>query len=144
MMKSLNHNTKAGFTLIEIMLVIIIVVGLMAVLIPNLITSRDNAKIAQAEMYITRLAGHIALYEMTSGFPPSTVQGLRALVEKPQGEPSPRKWSQREDRIEPDPWGMEYRYEFPGRRNKKGADIYSCGPDRQPDTADDIGNWDSK
>ena len=143
-MKTLNGKANAGFTLIEIMLVIIIVVALMAVLIPNLKTALTDSKRGQAEIYINQLQGDIAIYEASNGYPPTTAQGLRALVEMPQGEPRPRKWSKREDEIKLDPWGMEYRYEFPGRRNKNGADIFSCGPDRQQDTADDIGNWRSE
>ena len=76
-----------------------------------------------------------------NGFPPTTAQGLRALLERPSMEPIPRKWSQRREKLEVDPWGMEYRYEYPGRHNKNGFDVFSCGPDRQPGTEDDIGNW---
>ena len=140
-MKTLKRTTNAAFTLIEIMLVIVIVVALMAVLIPNLKNALSDSKREQAEIYIQKLAGDISLYEMTNNSPPSTAQGLRSLVEKPEGEPRPRKWSQREDKIEPDPWGMDYRYEYPGKHNKNGYDIFSCGPDKLPDTADDIGNW---
>ena len=140
-MKTLKRTTNAAFTLIEIMLVIVIVVALMAVLIPNLKNALSDSKRGQAEIYIQKLAGDISLYEMTNNSPPSTAQGLRALVEKPEGEPRPRKWSQREDKIESDPWGMDYRYEYPGKHNKNGYDIFSCGPDKLPDTADDIGNW---
>lgn len=140
-MKRLNPKSNAGFTLIEILLVIIIIVALMAVLIPNIRNSMTDAKKGTAEMYVNKLAGDLALYEATNGFPPTTQQGLMALVQKPTTEPIPRKWSQREEKLEPDPWGMEYQYEYPGKHNKTGFDIYSAGPDRQPGTEDDIGNW---
>jgi general secretion pathway protein G len=140
-MKPLVRAANAAFTLIEIMLVIIIVVALMAVLIPNLKNALSDSKRGQAEIYVQKLSGDLSLYEMANSSPPSTAQGLRALVEMPTGEPRPRKWSQREEKIELDPWGMEYLYEFPGKRNKTGFDVYSSGPDRQPGTADDIGNW---
>jgi general secretion pathway protein G len=140
-MKRLHRNPKAAFTLIEILLVIIIVIALMAVLLPNVRTAMNDSKKGPAEMYMNKISGDLALYEATNGFPPSTQQGLRALVERPSGEPIPRKWSQREEKLEPDPWGMEYRYEYPGKHNKNGYDVFSCGPDRQPGTEDDIGNW---
>ena len=94
-----------------------------------------------AEIYVARLIGDLAGYELANGFPPSTQQGLAALVTKPTVSPIPRKWSQQEKKLERDPWGMEYKYECPGKHNKKGFDVYSSGPDRTPGTADDIGNW---
>jgi general secretion pathway protein G len=140
-MKRLSRNPTAAFTLIEIMLVIIIVVALMAVLIPNLRTALLDSKKGQAEMYIQRLSGDLSRYELANGIPPSSAQGLRALIEMPQGEPRPRRWSQLEEKIEKDPWGIDYLYEFPGRYNKGSFDVYSAGPDRQAGTSDDIGNW---
>ena len=137
-MKTLKRKTNAGFTLIEIMLVIIIIVALMAVLLPAMMTKMKQVKIDQAVIYMTTLAGDIAQYDMRNGSPPTTNQGLKALVEMPQGEPRPRRWSQFETEIRLDPWNNEYRYEFPGKRSKTGFDLYSCGPDLQPDTADDI------
>ena len=142
-MKRLAKNPSAAFTLIEILLVIVIVIALMAVLIPNLRSNLSQANKGAAEMYVQRLVGDLALYEATNGFPPTTAQGLMALVQKPTSEPIPRKWNQREDKIEKDPWGMDYIYEYPGKHNKTGFDIYSPGPDRQPGTDDDIGNWSS-
>ena len=140
-MKRLNRNSTAAFTLIEILLVIIIVIALMAVLLPNIRNALSDSRSGTAQMYVTALNGDLGLYELTNGFPPTTAQGIRALVERPSMEPIPRKWSQRREKLEVDPWGMEYRYEYPGRHNKNGFDVFSCGPDRQPGTEDDIGNW---
>jgi len=140
-MKRPKRNPNAGFTLIEILLVIIIVIALMAVLLPNVRTAMNDSKKGTAEMYVNKLSGDLALYEATNGFPPTTQQGLSALVVKPTSEPIPRKWSQREEKLEVDPWGMEYHYEYPGKHNTNGYDVYSSGPDRQPGTDDDIGNW---
>ena len=106
-MKRLNRKSSAGFTLIEILLVIIIVIALMAVLLPNVRTAMNDSKKGTAEMYVNKLSGDLALYEATNGFPPTTQQGLAALVVKPTSEPIPRKWSQREDKLERDPWGMD-------------------------------------
>ena len=141
-MKRLHRKPDAGFTLIEIMLVIVIVIALMAVLIPNVQNALNDSRRGTAEIYVRSLANDISLYEATNGYPPTTAQGLRALIEKPTSEPVPRKWSPRKDKIEPDPWGMEYKYEFPGKHNPKSFDVFSSGPDRQIGTDDDVGNWD--
>jgi general secretion pathway protein G len=140
-MKRLHKKSSAGFTLIEILLVIIIVIALMAVLLPNVRTAMSDAKRGTAEMYINKLSGDLALYEATNGRPPTTQQGLAALVVKPTSEPIPRKWSLREEKIELDPWGREYFYEAPGKHNVNGFDVYSAGADGKPGTDDDIGNW---
>ncbi len=140
-MKRLPRNSSAGFTLIEILLVIIIVIALMAVLLPNVRTAMNDSKRGTAEMYINKLSGNLALYEATNGRPPTSQQGLAALVVRPTTEPIPRKWSQREDKIELDPWGREYFYDSPGKHNVNSFDVYSAGPDGKPGTEDDIGNW---
>jgi general secretion pathway protein G len=140
-MKRLNRIPNAGFTLIEILLVIVIIISLMTVLLSTIRTKMNEAKVNTATIYANTLAQEIGRYEMTNGSPPTTAQGLRALIEKPTTEPIPRRWIQMEEKIELDPWGTEYRYEFPGKHNPKGFDIYSCGPDRQPGTDDDVGNW---
>ncbi len=114
-MKRLQRNSSAGFTLIEILLVIIIVIALMAVLLPNVRTAMNDSKRGTAEMYINKLSGDLALYEATNGRPPTSQQGLAALVVRPTTEPIPRKWSQREDKIELDPWGREYLLRLAGK-----------------------------
>ena len=140
-MKRLHRKSSAGFTLIEILLVIIIVIALMAVLLPNIQNALRDSKNGTAQIYVRSLANEISLYEATNGYPPTTQQGLAALVVRPSGEPIPRKWSQREDKIELDPWAKEYLYDSPGKHNVNGFDVYSAGPDGKPGTDDDIGNW---
>lgn len=140
-MKRLHTKSNAGFTLIEIMLVIIIVIALMAVLLPNVQNAMQRSKIGNAQIYISKLNGSLGQYELINKRPPSTEQGLRALVDKPAGDPIPRMWTQLEPKIDTDPWGMEFLYEFPGKHNPKSFDVYSAGPDRVANTEDDIGNW---
>ncbi len=139
-MKRLAPKPNAAFTLIEILLVIVIIVALMTALLSTIASKMREAKIHMAGIYVDTLAQEIGRYELTNGGPPSNDQGLRALVEKPTSQPIPRRWIQYLEKIELDPWGMEYRYRFPGTVHPKGFDIYSSGPDRQPDTADDIYN----
>jgi general secretion pathway protein G len=140
-MKRLHPKSHAGFTLLEILLVIVIIISLMAVLIGSLRSSMKEAQLNTAGIHVNRISSSIARYELSNGRPPSTEQGLRALVEKPAGEPVPRRWSQIEEKLEPDPWGEQLHYEFPGKHNTKSFDVFSSGPDRQPGTDDDIGNW---
>ena len=140
-MKRLHTKHNAGFTLIEILLVIIIIISLMAVLIPNIRNSMEESRRNTAGIYVNRIAGSIARYELTNGRPPSTEQGLASLITKPAGDPVPRRWNQIEEKLEQDPWGMEYHYEFPGKHNRTSYDVFSAGPDRLAGTDDDIGNW---
>ena len=91
---------------------------------------------------INRLTTSLTMYEMATKSPPTTEQGLKALVTKPEGV---RNWSQKaEARDLEDPWGKEFIYVYPGIHNPKSFDIFSCGPDKLPNTTDDIGNWDSE
>ena len=131
-MKRLAPKPNAAFTLIEILLVIIIIISLMAVLIPNIQNAMNQSRMGTAKIYVAKLVGDLGQYELVNKRPPSTEQGLNSLVDRPGGDPVPRMWS------------TEYQYEFPGRHNPKGFDVYSCGPDRLAGTADDIGNWDSE
>ena len=142
-MKRFDRKSTAAFTLIEILLVIIIIISLMAVLIPNIQNAMNQSRMGTAKIYVAKLVGDLGQYELVNKRPPSTEQGLRSLVEKPSGDPVPRMWSQIETKLESDPWGTEYQYEFPGRHNPKSFDVFSCGPDRLAGTADDIGNWDA-
>ena len=140
-MKRLHRKSSAGFTLIEILLVIVIIVTLMTVLLGTIRTSMNEAKINTATLYATRIAQEIERYGFSNGNYPSTAQGLRALVERPSGDPIPKKWIQIEEKLELDPWGQEYHYENPGKHNRTSFDVYSGGPDRTVGTDDDIGNW---
>ena len=77
----------------------------------------EESRQGTAQIYVQRLVGDLAMYELTNKLPPSTAQGLKALVEKPTGEPVPSRWKQSVEKLEPDPWGAAYRYEYPGRHN---------------------------
>jgi general secretion pathway protein G len=100
---------------------------------------QETAVKSHIEQYKTLLL----MYQGANGFLPSTEQGLKALITKPEIEPKPRSWRQLTDKPILDPWKQEYFYEQPGRHNPAGYDLFSAGPDRKPGTADDIGNWDA-
>ena len=86
---------------------------------------------------IQAISIQLRLYAEANGVLPTTEQGLQALVTQPQSEPRPPRWYQLCKELPQDPWNNNYIYKCPGVKNPKGYDLYSAGPDRQRDTADD-------
>ncbi len=137
------HGAR-GFTLIEVMVVVVILGILAAVVVPRIMDRPDTARITKARQDIRVLEGALNLYKLDNHFYPSTEQGLEALVQQPSGDPQPRNWKQGGyiDRLPVDPWGNPYQYLNPGAHGT--IDIYSLGADGQlggSDLAADIGNW---
>lgn len=126
-----------AFTLLEIMLVISIIVVLLGVAINKLGNQVGFAKGVAVRADINAIGTQLKLYESVNGFYPTTEQGLQALVTQPSSEPRPSHWYQLFKEIPKDPWGNNYIYLNPGRKNPNGYDLYSAGPDRRADTADD-------
>jgi|SRR5690606_23170758 len=134
-----------GFTLIEIMVVIVIIGILASLVVPRIMDEPDKAKVTAARVQIKQLESTLNLYRLHNGFYPSTDQGLEALVQKPAGSPEPRNYQQGGylPRLPQDPWGYPYLYLQPGRHG--AIDIWSQGADGQPGGEGfnaDIGNWD--
>lgn len=145
-MKKMSKNnykkTSSGFTLIEIM-VVVIIIGILAILIvPNIIGRVDDARIAKARTDIASLQTAIDMYRIDNGIYPSMQQGLTALTTKPQDPPEPMNWKGPYVKNLPkDPWGSPYQYQNPGTHG--AIDIFSFGG-QGPDAAvsdDYIGNW---
>ena len=138
------NKIKRGFTLIEIMLVVIILGVLVAMVAPSLFGRSEQAKVAAARADIeSNLATALDLYELDNGHYPTTEQGLSALIEKPSSSPEPSNWSGpylKRKRIPLDPWKKEYQYVGPGVHNKDKYDLLSFGPDGV-ESDDDIVNW---
>ncbi|GIX34452.1 MAG: type II secretion system protein G [Lysobacteraceae bacterium] len=135
---------SAGFTLIEILVVVVILGILATVVVPRFLDKPDEARIARARADIQALTTALNLYRLDNFNYPSTEQGLQALVAPPSGTPAAPNWRKGGyiDRIPKDPWGGEYRYLSPGQRGE--FDLYSLGADGQPGgegAAADIGNW---
>ena len=132
---------QQGFTLIEVMVVVVILGILAAVLVPKVMDRPDEARITKARQDIRALEASLNLYKLDNYEYPSTDQGIEALVTKPDIPPEPPAWKQGRylDRLPQDPWQQPYQYLNPGVRGT--IDVYSLGPDRQP-SDDDIGNWD--
>lgn len=140
-MKYANKIRAArGFTLIEVMVVVVILGILAAILVPKIMDRPEQAQIIKAKQDIRVIESQLNLYKLDNFSYPTTDQGLEALVEKPADGPEPRQWKQGGylDRVPLDPWKNPYQYLSPGTHGS--IDIYSLGPDQQP-SDDDIGNW---
>jgi general secretion pathway protein G len=132
-------NKQSGFTLIEVMVVVVILGILAAVVVPNIMDEPEKARINKAKQDIRALEEALNRYKLDNYDYPSTEQGLKALVEKPTGSPEPKRWKgPYVKKINQDPWQNEYEYLNPGTHGK--IDVFSVGKDvGSPD--DDIGNW---
>jgi general secretion pathway protein G len=130
-------TSQSGFTLLEIMIVVSIIVILLGLAISRMHNPTGFAKSVAVQADIQSIGTSLMQYEAMNGFYPTTEQGLQALVTQPGGEPQPQRWRQFYDKIPTDPWGSPYIYRCPGIRHPDKYDLYSAGPDRQPDTADD-------
>ena len=134
-------NKIRGFTLVELMLVVIIIGVLIAMVAPRLAGRSEQARIACAKADIeSNISVALDLYELDNSKYPTTEQGLEALMHKPSGYPEPKNWNGPYLKKTPvDPWGNSYQYRSPGTNNKD-YDLYSFGPDGTEGT-DDITNW---
>ena len=133
-----------GFTLIEIMVVVVIIGLLAAMIVPAVVHQVELARVAKAKQDIRSLETALTVFKLDNSKYPSTEQGLVALVEQPT-DPSIRNWRPGGylQHVSKDPWGWDYHYENPGTHGKE-YDLYTLGADAQPggEGADaDIGNW---
>jgi len=136
------HANK-GFSLIEIMLVVIIIGILAAMAVPRLVGRSKEARMTAAKTEINSNIGvALDLYELDNGQYPSTEQGIEALLKKPSSSPTPVNWNGPYLKKMPkDPWGNKYIYRCPGDHNIEDYDLFSAGPDGLEGGGDDINNW---
>jgi len=142
--QSVTKTKQHGFTLIEVMVVVIILGILAAIVVPRVMSRPDDARITKAKSDIRAMESALNLYKLDNFVYPSTDQGLEALAQKPGGTPEPRNWKEGGyiDRMPKDPWGEPYQYLSPGVQGM--IDIYSLGADGQQGGEGvnaDIGNW---
>jgi general secretion pathway protein G len=128
------QKNQRGFTLIEIMVVVVILGILIAVVAPRLIDKPDEAKITRAGLDVKGIEEALAYFKLDNGFYPSTDQGLQALITKPETGRIPPKYSAngylKQKKVPVDPWGNEYVYLSPGAHD--AYDIISYGADGEP------------
>lgn len=143
--QSKSKNKQSGFTLIEIMVVVVIIGILASVVVPRIMDNPDKARVAKANNDIQALGGALDIYRLDNFVYPTTDQGLDALVNVPSSSPEPPNWKQGGyiKKLSKDPWGNEYLYLNPGEHGE--TDIYSLGADGAPGGEGpnkDIGSWD--
>ena len=132
-----------GFTLVEIMVVVVILGILASLIVPRVLGRTDEARAVAAKQDVAAVMQALKLYRLDNGRYPTTDQGLQALLAKPQSQPVPTNWKQYLDKLPKDPWGNGYYYLNPGVRGE--IDVFSLGADGQAggSGADaDIGSWD--
>lgn len=133
-------NNRSGFTLIEILLVVVIIGILAGLVVPNLVGRGEEARIKAAEADIYGgLSAALDLYELDTGSYPDK---LEDLVIDP-GSASSWRGPYIKKGVPKDPWGNPYQYKRPGQNNASSYDLSSSGPDQQANTKDDITNWDT-
>lgn len=135
-----SKRNAPGFTLIEVMVVVVILGILAAIVVPRIMDRPDEARKVKAQQDIRALEAALNLYRLDNYTYPTTDQGLDALVTKPAA-PEPPRWKEGGyiDRLPLDPWQHPYQFLNPGTHG--AVDIYSMGPDGQSGSDDDIGNW---
>lgn len=139
-----HPRSSIGFTLIEVMVVVVILSILAAIVVPRIMDRPDEARITKARQDIRALESALNLYKLDNYDYPTTEQGLESLVEPPTSPPEPRNWKSGGyvDRLPKDPWGNDYQYLSPGQNG--AIDLYSLGADGQTGgegTRADIANW---
>lgn len=137
----MRQQRQRGFTLLEIMVVIVILGILASLVVPNLMGNKEKADHQKVVSDIVALESALDMYKLDNSRYPTTEQGLQALVTKPSAQPEPRNYPQSGyiRRLPQDPWGADYQLLSPGQHGQ--LDVFSYGPDGIPDTEDDIGNW---
>lgn len=132
---------RAGFTLVELLLVLVILGTLAAIVYPKLAGRSEQARITAARTQIAAFSTALDAFEVDNGYYPKGKTGLEELITQPRDSTN-WKGPYLKD-LPPDPWGNDYLYEYPGKNNPNGFDLYSMGPDGREGGDDDITNWET-
>lgn len=135
------RQIQKGFTLLEVMVVIVILGIIASMVVPNLMGNQEQAARQKVVVDIQQLESALDMYRLRNGFYPTTEQGIESLVTAPTSQPAPRSFPEGGfiRRLPKDPWNEDYIMVSPGQLGR--IDVYSKGPDRVAGTDDDIGNW---
>lgn len=141
--KSKNRRrAQSGFTLVEMLLVLVILATLAAIVIPKFAGRSEQAKNTAAQTEIKNLEIALDAFEVDNSYYPKGSDGLKELVEQPNNANDWR--GPYIDEVPLDPWGNEYVYTYPGKHNSNGFDLHSTGPDGRTGGDDDVTNWTKK
>ena len=137
-----THRQARGFTLMEMMLVLLIIALIIGAVAMNMSAFTGSASTTTTKAKVNSIEAALMAYRMDNMTYPTQAQGIDALVNRPAGEPAPKRWRQY---VKPegalDAWGRKLLFRYPGTHNPSGYDISSVGEDGVDGTADDIGNW---
>lgn len=136
-----KQDNKNGFTFIELLLAMVILVVLSAVIVPKFTNRSKQAKDTAAKTDIANLEVALDAFEIDTGRYPTNTEGIGALIRSPANVEDDWKGPYLKRGIPKDPWGKEYMYKQPGQYNEYGYDLHSYGPDGINGTEDDIKNW---
>ena len=121
--RSVRRTAQAGFTLIELMVVLVIIGVLAALIVPNVLDRADDARVTAARTDVNNLMQALKLYRLDNQRYPTAEQGLQALVAQPTAGPVPPNWKPYLDKLPNDPWGRPYQYLNPGRQGRDRRDV---------------------
>lgn len=140
--RALARGVQRGFTLIELMVVLVIIGLLAALIVPNVMDRADDARVTAARTDVSNLMQALKLYRLDNQRYPTGEQGLQALVTKPSVSPVPSNWRPYLEKLPNDPWGQPYKYLNPGLKGE--VDVFSLGADGKEGGEGkdaDLGSW---